>query len=255
MVLAAELRRQAYTTENLINDRTIVRAGGWALILGALAFMAVFAILAARFNYPAVLDGSAETVLPQLLATGQFGRAIWALYALLPLVWLPAGVGAYYALRRTSRGSMLLARQFAFMASISMMLGLMRWPSIHWRLAEAYPVANPDQRAVIAAVFDGLNSYLGNYVGEFLGELSVSLFFLLSAWAMKQSRAMPRWAAPLGLITGVAGLVGIFRNVTSAVAIVASVNNYLLPVWMIVFGMLLLRFHNDPQLDAVRRDA
>jgi hypothetical protein len=38
-----------------------------------------------------------------------------------------------------------------------------------------------------------------------------------------------------GLVTAVAGLIGMFRNVTSAVSPVAEVNNYLLPVWMIVF--------------------
>ena len=106
--------------------------------------MGVFAFLAARFNYPDVLDGSADVVLPQLLATGSAGRIVWAIYALLPLIWVPAGVGAYVALRNVSRGTMLLALQFAFMAAISMMLGLMRWPSFHWKLAEAYAVADPD---------------------------------------------------------------------------------------------------------------
>ena len=33
--------------------RRTVRAGGVALIVGALSFMAVFAFLAARFDYPA----------------------------------------------------------------------------------------------------------------------------------------------------------------------------------------------------------
>ena len=74
-----------------------IRIGGWALILGALGFLAVFAFLAARFDYPAVLDGSADIVLPKLLATGTAGRAAWAISALLPLIWIPAGVGAYYA--------------------------------------------------------------------------------------------------------------------------------------------------------------
>jgi hypothetical protein len=41
-----------------------VRFGGIGLILGALAFLAVFAFLAARFDYPAVLDGPASSVLP-----------------------------------------------------------------------------------------------------------------------------------------------------------------------------------------------
>ena len=197
-----------------------------------------------------MLDGSAEEVFPELLATGQVGRAVWAFYALLPLIWLPAGVGAYYALRRAAPGAMLLALQFAVIASISMMLGLMRWPSIHWQLAEAYSVADPAQRAVIAALFDGLNSYLGNYLGEFLGELCFSMFFLLSAWAIRKSSA-PRWAAPLGFVTGTAGLIGMFRNVTSAVDMVAAIDNYLLPIWMIAFGVVLLRYLNQPESAAV----
>ena len=224
-----------------MSARTSIQAGGWALILGALAFMGVFAFLAARFDYPAVLDGPAATVLPRLLDTGNLGRAVWALYALLPLIWVPAGVGAYHALRRSHPGAMLLALQFAVVAAISMMLGLMRWPSIHWQLAEAYGAADPGQRGVLDAVFDGLNSYLGNYLGEFLGELSFSIFFLLSAWALFRSGSGPRWAAAIGLLTGVAGLVGMFRNITATVSAVASVNNYLLPLWMIAFGVLLLR--------------
>jgi hypothetical protein len=221
---------------------TSIRAGGWALILGALAFMAVFAFLAARFDYPGILDGPAGVVLPKLLATGTAGRLAWALYALLPLIWIPAGVGAYYALRRTHPGAMLLGLQAAVLAALSMMLGLMRWPSIHWRLAEFYQSADPAQRGTVSAVFDGLNSYLGNYIGEFLGELSFSTFFLLSSWALLRSRVVPIWVALLGLLTGVSGLVGMLRNLTPAVDRVASLNNYLLPLWMIVFGIVLLRW-------------
>ena len=230
-----------------MSDKTSIRAGGWALILGALSFIGVFSFLAARFDYPAILDGPAATVLPRLLATGETGRAVWALYALLPLIWLPSGVGAYRALHRSHPGAMLLGLLFSVVAALSMMLGLMRWPSIHWRLAQAYAVADASQRPVLDAVFDGLNSYLGNYIGEFLGELSFSAFFLLSAWAMLRARITPRWVASLGLFTGVAGLIGMFRNMTAAVDVIASVNNYLLPLWMIVFGVVLLRHRQEPE--------
>ena len=218
-----------------------VRLGGVALIVGALAFMAVFAYLAARFDYPAVLDGPAETVLPALLATGSAGRAAWAFYGFLPLIWLPAGVGAYYALRRTHPGAMLLALHFAALSAVSMMLGLLRWPTIHWRLAELQITASPAEQRVITALFDGLNVYLGNYIGEFLGELSFSAFFVLSAWVLLRARRAPSWLALAGILTGVLGWVGMFRNLTSAVAPVAAVNNYLLPLWMIAFGVVLLR--------------
>jgi hypothetical protein len=223
----------------------MIRVGGLALVVGALAFMAVFAFLAARFDYPAVLDGSAETVLPKLLATGASGRAAWALYAFLPLIWLPAGVGAYVALRRSHPGAMLLALHCTALAAISMMLGLMRWPSIHWRLAELYVTASPDQKAVLGATFDGLNVYLGNYVGESLGELSFSAFFLLSGWALLGARTTARWVAAVAMLTGAAGMVGMFRNVTSAAAPVAAVNNYLLALGMIVLGIAFFRYRTD----------
>jgi hypothetical protein len=225
------------------NDDATIRAGGIALIGGAIAFLAVFSFLAARFDYPAVLDGSAADVLPKLLATGDTGRAVWALYGLLPLVWIPAGVGAFHALRPVREGSARTAMLFAVVAAISMMLGLLRWPSVHWALAESYVAGGAPEQAVIAALFAGLNSYLGNYIGEFLGELSVSLFFLLSALAMlaPESR-FPRWMGWFGVVTAVAGMVGMFRNATDVVDPVAEVNNYLLPLWMIVFGVGLLRY-------------
>ena len=217
------------------------RAGGVALVAGAVGFMAVFSYLAARFDYPAVLDGPAASVLPALLATGAGGRAAWAFYGLLPLIWLPAGVGAYQALRRTHPGAMLLALQFAVLSAVSMMLGLMRWPTIHWRLAQLYVQGTPEEQRLIAAVFDGFNVYAGNYLGEFLGELSFSAFFVLSAWALLRSHRAPRWLAIAGLLTGVLGWIGMFRNVTAIVAPVAALNNYLLPLWMIAFGVVLIR--------------
>ena len=219
-----------------------VRIGGIFLIAGALAFMGVFAYLAARFNYPQVLDGSAAEVLPSLLATGTTGRAVWAIYGFLPLIWIPAGVGAFHALRDVREGSMRAAMLFAVLSAISMMLGLLRWPSIHWTLAQAYSGGTEADRAAIGAIFAGLNSFLGNYVGEFLGELSFSVFFLLSGLAMlAKGSAFPRWVGYLGIFTAAAGLIGMFRNVTSVVAPIASVNNYLLPLWMIIFGVALVR--------------
>ena len=227
-----------------------VLAGGLALILGALAFLGVFGYLAATFDYPKVLDGPADRVLPALLATGASGRFAWSLYALLPLIWLPAGVGAFEALRGRAEGGMRLAMLFASLAAISMMLGLLRWPSIHWELARAWTGAGPEERTTIAALFDGLNRYLGNFIGEFLGELSFSFFFLLSAVAMFRTPPFPRWIAWWGVATAVLGLVGMFRNVTAAVAPIANLNNYLLPLWMIGFGVALVKYGRPREIAA-----
>ncbi len=225
-----------------MSDGRIIRFGGVCLAGGAVALMAVFTYLAASFNYPDVMDGSAAAVLPNLLATGSTGRLAWALYALLPLIWLPAGVAALEALGPVRRGAMRLAALFAVVAAIAMMLGLMRWPSVHWELALAYAQAAPPEQAVITAVFDGLNTYLGNYIGEFLGEIAFSVFFLLTSltWLASSSRA--KWIGWAGVGTAVLGMLGAFRNVTGVVAPVAEINNYLLPAFMIVLGIGLMRW-------------
>jgi hypothetical protein len=202
----------------------------------------VFAYLAARFNYPDVLDGPAATVLPSLLATGPQGRLVWAVYALLPLIWLPAGVAAYEALAPVRRGPMQLALLFAVVAALAMMLGLMRWPSVHWHLALAFAQATPPEQGVLAAVFDGLNTYLGNYIGEFLGELSFSAFFLLTSLVWLQAPRTRKWIGWAGVGTAVFGLIGMFRNVTDVVAPIAALNNYLLPAFMITLGVALVRW-------------
>ena len=235
-----------------MSSRGTIRFGGFCLAGGAVAFLAVFTYLAARFNYPDVLDGPAATVLPNLLATGPEGRFVWAVYALLPLIWLPAGVAAYEALAPVRRGAMRLAMLFAVVAALALMLGLMRWPSIHWRLATAFEHAAAPEREVLAAVFDGLNTYLGNYIGEFLGELSFSVFFLLTSIVWLQAPGRRKWIGWAGLATAVLGLIGMFRNVTSVVAPIAEVNNYLLPAFMIVLGVAFMAWprHEAPATPA-----
>lgn len=217
------------------------RAGGIALILAAILFMAVFSYLAATFDYPDVLDRPAAEVLPRLVALGTSGRAVWALYALIPLLLIPAGIGAEAALSRHSPGAARNATIFATISGLTMLLGLARWPTIMWELGRAWPGASPEHQASMATVFAGLNSYLGNFLGEFVGELGLNLFFALTAWAMLADRSRPRWMGIAGLVVSVVGFAAMFRNVTPAVGAIAEANNYVLPLWLVVMGVLLLR--------------
>ena len=224
---------------SVAESRGAARAGGWSLIAAAVGFMAVFAYLAAAFDYPDVLDGSASVVLPQLLALGSTGRAVWVLYAFLPLLLIPAAIGAYSALRLPAPNAMRAALICGVLAAVSMLLGLARWPSVHWELARAYPGASPEARVAIDAIFAGLNAYLGNFIGEFVGELALNAFFILCAVALlRGGRSRLGYA---GLAVGVIGLAAAFRNVTPAVSLVADVNNYVLPIWLVVMGVVLIR--------------
>lgn len=225
-------------------QRTMMRLGGLALVCGAVAFVGVFSYLAIRFNYPDVLQGQASEVLPQLREGGATMRAVWALYAVLPLLLIPGAVGAWAA-SPDSRPLMTLALVLAGIASLSMCLGLMRWPSVHWELASAYSGADPAVQAALAVVFDGLNVYLGNYIGEFLGETLLAGFFLLTAFSMQAQRKYPAWMFWGGTAFAAMFFVGALRNIVQDVQWIADVNNVLLPIWMIALGVGMWRYAQD----------
>jgi hypothetical protein len=223
-------------------SRAATRVAGWSFVSAAVGFMAVFGYLAAQFNYPDVLDGSAADVLPRLLELGATGRAVWAFYAFLPILLIPAGIGAHAALKHAAPNAMRAAVVLAVLAAFTMFLGLARWPSVHWQLAAAYASASADARTAIAAVFAGLNVYLGNYIGEFAGEIALNGFFALTGFAALRSARIGRWFGWAGIAVGVAGWVGAFRNVTAVVDPIAQVNNYLLALWLVVLGVVLIRW-------------
>jgi hypothetical protein len=222
-----------------MQHRPVVIAGGLSFVIGALAFVSVFSYLAANFDYPGILDGNATEVLPRLLAGGSIMRATWALYALLPLLLVPGAVGAYFACP-SSRGRMTLALVAASLGALAMCLGLMRWPSIHWALADAYAQSSADAQSSLAAVFLGLNVYLGNYIGEFLGEVCLASFFFLAGLSILDEARFPKCLGWCGVAFASLFVVGAFRNVIPAVQPVADVNNALLPLWMIVLGVSLI---------------
>jgi len=218
----------------------MIVVGGACFVFGAASFIAVFAYLAANFNYPAILDGTAAEVLPRLHDGGPTMRAMWAIYAFLPLLLIPGAVSTYYSCP-SGRERMTFALVCASLAVLAMTLGLMRWPSIHWVLADAYVQGGPETKNGVAAVFNGLNLYLGTYVGEFLGEVLFSMFIALSGYSFLKELRFPKWLGWFGVFFSISFLAGAFRNLVHAIQPVADINNALLPLWLIVIGVMLIR--------------
>lgn len=66
------------------------------------------------------------------------------------------------------------------------------------------------------------------------------MFFLLNAYAMLRSVQRPRWLG-IGGVVSLIGFAAMFRNLTPAVALVADINNLVLPLWLVVLGLALAR--------------
>ena len=120
-----------------------------------------------------------------------------------------------------------------------MMTGLLRWPTLHWMLAQEWTSASPASRDVIAGRFGTANLYLGNVIGEFAGELFLNGFFLTSSLALSAGRPRRRWLAFLGVAASALGWIAMLRNLTPLVAPAATLNNIVLPLWMLTLGLVL----------------
>jgi len=229
-------------------SRTAAVIGGASLIAATLLFSAVFVYLAHSFGYPAVLDLPAAEVLPRLLALGPTGRAVWVLYGLIPLLLVPTALGVYAAGRQAAPLTARVAVILALLSAASMMVGLLRWPSLHWQLALAYADASPAAREAIGAVFAASNSYLGNFIGEFLGELFLNAFFFSAALVVARAAGGSRWLVVAGSAVSLLGGMAMLRNVVPLVEPIAALNNAVLPIWMLVFGVVLLLHRNGLHL-------
>ena len=220
------------TSARLPNRAT--RTGGASLVTAALGFVAVFTYLAEAFDYPRVLDDTAAAVLPRLLELGTEGRAVWAVYALLPLLLIPAGIGMHAIVKPVAPSVSRAATVMSAIAALAMLVGLARWSTVHWALAQTFAVAGPADRHALGALFSGLNVVLGNFLGEFLGELALNAFFALSGHGLiRLGWTRLGW---IGIAVSAIGLVAAFRNVTTVVDPVAEANNYVLPIWLVVQG-------------------
>jgi hypothetical protein len=217
-----------------------MRRAGVVLIVCSLAFVAVFAYLAKAFGYPKVLQLEADCVLPALLAGGGKLRAVWFIYAALPLGIVFAGASSAPLLARGGRWLRRIGVTAAVAAGFAMATGLLRWPTIEWQLARAWAAtARPETRHALADAFDSSNFVLGNIVGEFIGELCLAVWFLTVALALRADGR--RTLGAIGVSAAVVLAVAAFRNITPAVAVVAQINDVTLPLWLLTLGIVFLR--------------
>ena len=222
------------------NSRNRVFVGGASLVAATILFIAVFSYLAAAFAYPTVLDRPAGDVLPALLALGPTGRVVWLVYGCIPLLLFPASLGIEEAARSTAPRLGRAVVWLAALSALAMLTGLLRWPTLHWALAQAWTTASPVARDELASRFGMANLYLGNVIGEFVGELFLNGFFLTSSVALSAGQPRRRWLAVVGIAASALGWVAMLRNLTPLVAPLATLNNIVLPLWMMTLGLVLV---------------
>ena len=223
-------------------------AGIWLIVL-AVAFNAVFAAVAATFDYPDILRRPSAEVLERFNAGGTRLIVLWWAFALTAVALAPLAVLVSSALYGASATLRYLAATLGVLAALVQFLGIIRWPFLVPYLARVATDADstPAQREAVDIVFQSFNRYLGVAVGEHLGYLFTGGWSLLAGLAMTQSPVVPDWLGIVGMVVGVLlalcslEFVGPFEPTGWKVAATLTPITYVVwSVWLVAVGVALL---------------
>lgn len=225
---------------------------GAAAIALALAFNAPYAVLAATYDYPAVLRGSAGDALALYAAGGPALVLTWHAFALCALALTPLALALSLSPARLAAAPRLAvgAAVAGALAGVMQAVGLWRWVFVVPDLARAHAAGGADAEAAERA-FALLNAYGGVAIGEHLGQLLTALF--VAQLATLQVREGARITGLIGAVTAVAITLGTGEGLALAlgssgeVFSLATIAGFLgLTVWLIATGLGLILAPRTP---------
>ena len=208
------------------------------LMTAAVLTNAAFTVLGMVFNYPDVLKQPVEEVLAEFRGSQNLVMFWFAVLALSAALFAPIAIGVG---QLSSHRVMRVAVPVGIAAAVVQVIGLLRWPLLVPGFAA--DASSPDP-AVAAPARDSVvlaPRILGNLIGETRGYLLTAAWTLLVLVALGRSFA-GLWFIALGAASAVLVLAGVLSPLDLPVIDLANFIGYVLwSVWLVVFGLLLLR--------------
>lgn len=221
---------------------------GLAAIALGMGFNVPYAVLAATYDYPAVLRRPASEALA-LFAEGGAGLILtWHAFAWAALLLAPLAVALALtpANRAASERLAVAAALFGALSAVTQAMGLWRWVFVVPGLARAHAEGDAAARVAAERAFDLLNAYGGVAVGEHLGQLLLAAFVL--CLATLQGRRRLRTSAITGFATAAAIAAGATEGVALALGrdgaafSLLTIAGFLgLTLWLVMTGLAHLR--------------
>jgi hypothetical protein len=189
---------------------SLERVTGLLLIVMPIAFNLCFFLLGRRFDYPNILRRPTEEILRRFQAGGVALKLTWHAFFLTAVAFVPLVILVGQVLAVDDLAVVPLATAFGVLAGAVQVLGLIRWPYLVPYLARTYldPSSSEATRDAVALVFQAFHRYAGVAVGEHLGYLFTGLWTLFVGVAMTQGDVFPTWLGWIGVVLGVALIVG-----------------------------------------------
>jgi hypothetical protein len=198
------------------------------IVLAVVLANAAFVGLGSVFNYPDILQESADEILVEFRADEGAIVALFIMLALSAALLAPIAV-LLGRLAANERGR--LSIRVGIAAAVVQVIGLMRWPLIVPSLADS-----DDTDA-----FETVHEVLGTVVGETFGYLLTALWTVLIISALGR-RLAGRWFSLFGYVAAALIAVGVLVPLDVPGADFANFVGYILwSVWMLAFAILILQ--------------
>ena len=141
-----------------------------------------------------------------------------------------------------------LSMVIGVVAALVQAVGLARWPFAVPELARRYAAADDDAtRRSIEVVFAVLHRYLGVGIGEHMGYLATGAWTILVGVSILVGPVLPAWAGVVGLVVGIALLVGTLefvgpneRDGWALAGTIVPIAYIAWSIWLVALGVLLL---------------
>jgi len=198
------------------------------IVLAVVLANAAFTGLGSVFNYPDILQESADEILVEFRADEGTIIALFITLALSAALLAPIAI-LLGRLAANERGR--LSIRVGIAAAVVQVIGLMRWPLIVPSLADSDDTE----------MFDTVHTVLGTVVGETFGYLLTAAWTVLIISALAKRLAGP-WFWWLGYAAAALIAVGVLVPLDVPGTDFANFLGYILwSVWMLVFAALILR--------------
>jgi uncharacterized protein DUF4386 len=204
------------------------RVAAGLMVLAVVLANVAFVGLGSVFDYPDILDESADRILEEFRADEGAIVTFFVLLALSAALLAPIAI-LLGRLAANERGR--LSIRVGIAAAVVQVIGLLRWPLIVPSLADS-----DDTDA-----FDTIHTVLGTVVGETFGYLLTATWTVLIISALGK-RLAGRWFWWLGYTAAALIAVGVLVALDVPGTDFANFVGYILwSVWMLAFATLILR--------------
>jgi hypothetical protein len=190
----------------------MILIGGWSMIIFAILFIGITLLIDTLAQGQSMLYGMEQHNLFKVAAGTNSIRVLLIIYALLPLLLIPAAVGSFYTFIHLHEANMRVGMYFATAGALALSLSLMMLPSLNWHLVSyinTLPTANQSQTIIL---LQAIHSYFGVFVGDILGFGCLLVWFYITSFVMLRSDVMPHIVGLMQLIIAICGtLILAFR--------------------------------------------